>query len=314
MSYPLSDNRMFVCDAYDAGFNVELANLIPTGNDIKNDLLLTRKNSHYDQIDKTSIFSINGLVYPSVVRDNGIYLINANNAQDNNISIIRTNLLCNIDKIRLSLDDIVNISDIDTTHTEPIYIKTNFDLTKHFYMLVIAGFLFVNDRRITLSDINLLKIRHLSLDLNKRYIYNLKNTNTSNSDIDVSIKNSKTIKRSEFYKFDNIKKIFTLNNSFIIKFDNQLNCKDYSLTSHSLPGKYMTNKPLDNLIITGSQKILNYKITGNKYYQSLSGIDLQDSLPRSRTTDNDQWLLSDSTPAYKREYDSAFVYEVTKKI
>lgn len=304
------EDRLFVCDAYDAGFDIEPVNLNTQTKDGYKDLKLTREKTDYNAVDRTSLFSINGLICPSVVKEDGIYLVNGYVPIDERILIIRTNQLSDIEKIPVTEGNILNPYNIDTKKEQAIYIKTDFNLMENFYLVVIAGFLFIADNRIEAVKENELKISQISLDLDIKYLFS--SFNFRNDSVTPFIPNDKTIDRDNFYDFETLKNLFKLPNSFIVKFNKKLICEKKFISSHKLPGKLMTDKAIDNLLISESQKIINYKIGGNRYHQIIEGQNLITGLARSKTTVNDKWTVTDIDPPYNKKYEEAILFNLRK--
>ena len=304
------EERLFVCDAYDAGFDIEPVNLNTQTKDSFKDLKLTREKTDYNEIEKTSLFSINGLIYPSIVKEDGIYIVNGYEPIDERVLIIRTNLLSDMEKIPITEGSIINPYNVNTKTEQAIYIKTDFNLLENFFMVIIAGFLFVADNRIEVVKENELRISQISLDLDIKYLFS--KFNFSNDLLNPFMPNSKTIYKDDFYTFDSLKNLFKLPNSFIVKFDKKLICEKKFLSSHKLPGKFITDKVIDGLLISESQKIINYKIGGNRYHKVIEGQNLISGLARSKTTVNDKWTVTDVDPPYNKKYEEATLYNLRK--
>lgn len=294
----MATNRLFVCDAYDAGFNINSFNTLKeTGN---NDLLLTRANTDYSAVDKNTLFSINGLIYPSLVKPEGILLVNAANPLDERVLLIRTNLLGDIDKVPITEAQLTNPYNVDLNTEQAIYLDVDFDLISNYHFLIIAGFLFIDDPRVEIINSNTLRIKQLSLDLEKKYLFSKNNYPINN--INAENPNDWTINRSEFFSFNELKKLLSLGNSFVIYFNKNLNCRKVTLGSHRLPGRYDISEATDNLLMTGNGRVFNYRVGGNDYYPVIEGNNGISGLGRGFTNQNELWSIVDFDPPFKKDY------------
>ena len=300
--------KVFVCDAYEAGFEIEPVSTESGEEDFK-DLKLTRIGNNYKEIDATSLFAVNGLVYPSIVAGDGIYLKGARDDRGQRVFIIRTNKIGELQKTILTPNDVTNPNDIDLRDEQAVYLKSNFNLLEKSFFLILNGYLFLNDERIQIVDAGLLSIDQISLDLDKRFL--LANC-LFNRDRKNELKfNDLTLDRKLFYDFDTFKSIIGNGNSFFAYFDKKVQFSKIPIASHNTPGKYYSVGIANNeLLLSREGRVLDYKYSEGKWNEFIESSSLINNLPRSATTDNiDVTSVANSLP-YSNFFDDVFIADV----
>ena len=276
--------KVFVCDAYEAGFEIEPVSMLGGEDDFK-DLKLTRIGNNYEEIDATSLFTVNGFVYPSIVKEDGIYLKGAMDTDGQRVFIIRTNKIGEIQKTILTPNDVTNPNNIDLRNEQAIYIKSNFNLFEKSFFLILNGYLFLNDERIQIVDANVLSIKQISLDLDKRFI--LANCLFNRDEMEELKFNDLTLNRKLFYDFDTFKSIIGNGNSFFAYFDKKVQFSKTQIASYNMPGKYYSMGIEDNeLLLSREGRVLDYKYGEGLWNEYIESSSLISNLPRSFTTDN----------------------------
>ncbi|WP_257292822.1 hypothetical protein [Endozoicomonas sp. ONNA1] len=253
-------------DAFEAGWNC-----LPTNHGVHpdvhvinseaNDLLLTRDDTDYAQRYEYILVAVNGLVYPTLLTEYGIYVLGACNRQsyyqDTEVTIID---FTNVGKIKcwpIKQEDIIYPNTQRQPLRESIYFKLAENISDRTLFMVANGYLNITGNVLEQTDVDIVKLDTRKMPVLEHY-QQTKNR-FAYEGIDVEHPLSEGINTNRLYDDQNLSAFFTNPNCFFITLENtNVFIQSQHLQATELPGVWEIHEQPEGVLQGMWGDIMNF--------------------------------------------------------
>lgn len=213
----------------------------------KPDLLLTKPDYDYRYFGQYCLISVNGLIHPHIADKNGWTVLGGNITKTKRLNKTHVNIL---DFTQIGKVDIVPITDkmirpatVASKYSDNVYInvKQNYegDLSRKTIGIVLGGYLHLLDHVIKRVSTDVVKIDFNSVMWETLY-YKMKDI-TDVSHFGLTDFGNDRVLGFELYHDTTIKKLFTMDKSFIVVIDTPyIGIEEIPVGNLGIPNKYQT--------------------------------------------------------------------------
>jgi hypothetical protein len=230
-----------------------------------NDLLLTRKNTNYEDLGNYVMASVNGIWHPTSGSAYGLYVLEGAKsgrlANDNHIGLLSWQGIGKIQTVQIGKDDIVApVKDLKFSQSIYIYLKES--MAGKTPILVFGGIIHVLDGSYTRLSDHVIKIDVKHIPLLDQYYLIRNRLDLSSLGLDLSEDSPDLISKTQFFSDDTIVKWVDLPQTFVVLVDAAgLEVQTQPLGETQLPGRWITGIEPKGLLITDKGMTPEYLVT-----------------------------------------------------
>lgn len=206
-------------------------------------LALTRPNTDYNLFFKSCLVSVNGLIHRTDTDGDRVYVVDGMKScrlsGQNQMGITNFLQLGELEFFQIT-EEMIHRRYLDEPLRERVYIDIGVSKPNKYPMLVLGGYLYILDERsfFQISD-TVYAFNIKNVPWKERFFESQKLIDLSGLDFEDIQHNEYQIVDSELYSDDNIKKMFTLSQSFLVFIDNtDIFVEKETLRSTTLPNIY----------------------------------------------------------------------------
>lgn len=229
------------------------------------DLLLTRANTDYEDLGDYVMASVNGIWHPTAKSAYGLYVLQGAKsgrlANDNHVGLLSWQSIGKIKTVPIDRNNIVAPIN-NLKYSQSIYIRLNESMAGKTPILVFGGIIHVLDGSyVRLSD-NVLKIDTKYLPLLDQYYLIRNRLDLSSLELDFSEDAPDLVSKTQFYGDETIARWIDLPQTFVVLVDAAgLEVQEQPLANTKLPGRWVTGKEPQGLLITDKGMTPEYLVT-----------------------------------------------------